>query len=397
MNNVMWDPVSGQPGSPGVSDPAKKGAVLRAMTTPTTPQRILVAMSGGVDSSVAAGLLVEQGFDVVGAFMRNGVKANPARSHRQGCCGLDDASDARRVADRLGIPFYALNFEDAFEELIGDFVHAYAEGRTPNPCIECNRKFKMGALLHLARRLDASAVATGHYARIERRADRWCVAQGADVDKDQSYVLFGLDQDVLEHTRLPLGHLTKREVRRHARRLELPVAEKPESMEICFVPTGDYRDVLRERAGDVLRPGPIVDQSGVVIGRHDGTASFTIGQRRGLPGGQRDPIYVTALDPETATVTVGDKGDLLRTRFVVRDVVWSGEAPPPRGTVLRGRMQIRAHHEPVPAAVTAVGDDTLDVVLDAPVEAVTPGQAAVLYGEDRVLVGGWITREEVAV
>ena len=367
------------------------------MTAPGRRERVLVAMSGGVDSSVAAALLKEQGHEVVGAFMRNGVKANSDRAHRQGCCGVDDALDARRVADRLEIPFYALNFEDAFEELIGDFVDSYARGETPNPCIECNRRFKMGALLHLARKLEASAIATGHYARVERHGDRWCIARGADADKDQSYVLFALDQEALAHTRLPLGTLVKSEVRAHARRLSLPVAEKPESMEICFVPTGDYRDILRERAPAVLQPGAILDGAGHEVGRHEGTAMFTIGQRRGLPGGQSDPIYVSDLDPETRTVTVGGKAALLRDRFAATNATWSGTPAPAVGATVRGRVKIRAHHEPVPGVLTVTGDDAFSVVLDEPAEAVTPGQAAVLYEGDRVLAGGWIARDEVPV
>ena len=367
------------------------------MTAARPRERVLVAMSGGVDSSVAAALLKEQGHEVIGAFMRNGVKANADRAHRQGCCGVDDALDARRVADRLDVPFYALNFEDAFDGLIDDFVKAYARGETPNPCIECNRRFKMGALLHLARKLKADTIATGHYARVERNGDRWCVATGADGDKDQSYVLFGLGQDALAHTRLPLGSLVKSEVRKHARRLALPVAEKPESMEICFVPTGDYRDILRERAPATFQPGKIVDLSGDEVGRHGGTAMFTIGQRRGLPGGQSEPIYVSDLDPETRTVTVGDKAALLRNSFSATGATWSGVSAPAIGSTLRGDVKIRAHHEPVPGVLTVTDDDAFSVLLDEPAEAVTPGQAAVLYEGDRILAGGWIARDEVAV
>ena len=354
-------------------------------------------MSGGVDSSVAAALLKEQGHEVIGAFMRNGVKANAERAHRQGCCGLEDSMDARRVADRLDVPFYALDYADAFEELIGDFVDAYGRGRTPNPCIECNRRFKMGSLMHLAHRIGATAVATGHYARLEKIDDRYAVAQGKDLDKDQSYVLFGLDQEALAHTLLPLGHLTKAEVRDHARRLELPVADKPESMEICFVPSGDYRDVLRERSASVFRPGRIVHTDGRDLGPHEGTASFTIGQRRGLPGGQKDALYVTALDPAANTVTVGSRADLLDQRFTADDITWSGAAPQPAGTTLRGLVKIRAHHVPVPATVTIDEAGGFEAVLDQPESAITPGQAAVLYDGDRILLGGWIVESGTRV
>ena len=355
-------------------------------------QRILVAMSGGVDSSVAAARLLEEGYDVVGAFMRNGVQAVPERAHRQGCCGIDDAQDARRVADRLGVPFYALNFEDAFDELIEEFVGAYAEGRTPNPCIECNRRFKMGALTGLARRIGASAVATGHYAAVAERDGRHCITRGLDAGKDQSYVLFSLGQDALATTLLPLGGLTKSQVRDQARKLDLPVAEKPESMEICFVPTGDYRDVVRERAPGALVPGPIIGPGDEVLGRHDGTALFTIGQRRGLPGGQKEPLYVTHLDPGTATVRVGHRDDVLTSTFSATGVVFSGAAPAPAGTELRGEVKIRSHHVPVPGTVTVRDDGRMDVVLDRPESAVTPGQAVVLYDGDAILLGGWITR-----
>lgn len=359
--------------------------------------RVLVAMSGGVDSSVAAALLKEAGHEVIGAFMRNGVKASAERAHRQGCCGVEDALDARRVADRLEIPFYALDYADAFEGLIGDFVDAYAKGRTPNPCIECNSRFKMGSLRHLAHKVGATAVATGHYARIERLGDRFSVAQGRDVDKDQSYVLFGLDQDALSHTLLPLGHLTKGEVREHARRLALPVAEKPESMEICFVPSGDYRDVLRERAPEVFDAGRIVHTDGRDLGEHEGTASFTIGQRRGLPGGQPEPLYVTDLDPATKTVTVGGRDDLLGERFTVSDVTFSGLSPQPAGATVRGDVKIRSHHVPVPGTITFDGDGGFEVALDRPEAAITPGQAAVVYRDGAIQFGGWIVESGTPV
>jgi len=354
--------------------------------------RILVAMSGGVDSSVAAGILLEEGYDVVGAFMRNGVASLPGRAHRQGCCGLDDAHDARRVADRLGVPFYVLDFSDAFDELIGEFVDTYVGGRTPNPCIECNRRFKLGALLKLADRLEATSVATGHYAEIVEREGRLRVARGQDVEKDQSYVLFSLGQEALARTRLPLGGLTKREVRDKAHSLGLPVAEKPESMEICFVPTGDYRDVVKERAPHAMSPGKIVHQDGRVLGEHEGTALFTVGQRRGLPGGQQSPLYVMDIQPETGTVRVGPRDAVQVTTFDAEGLVVSGVDEGKPGTSLRGDVKIRAHHTPIPGQVTFLGGGRFRVALDRPEAAITPGQAAVVYGGDEVLLGGWITR-----
>ena len=355
--------------------------------------RILVAMSGGVDSSVAAALLKDQGHEVIGAFMRNGVKAGTVRGRGQGCCGVEDALDARRVAERLDIPFYSIDLEEAFEGLIGEFVDAYARGDTPNPCIECNRRFKMGALRHLARRLGSPAVATGHYARIVERSGRLAVERGHDGEKDQSYVLFSLDQDALRATRFPLGDLTKAQVRAVARERNLPVAEKAESMEICFVPTGDYRDVLRERRPEVFAKGPIVDQSGRVLGEHGGTALFTVGQRRGLPGGQGRPIFVTEVRPETNTVVVGREEDVRTTRFLVTDGVFTGAPEGPPGTEVTGAIKIRSHHEAVPATITFEGDGAFRVTSGVPLFAVTPGQSAVLYDGDRVLLGGRISRE----
>ena len=355
--------------------------------------KVLVAMSGGVDSSVAAARLQEAGHDVVGAFMRNGVTRTAGVGPAQGCCGLEDARDARRVADRLGIPFYVVNLAEAFEGLVSDFTRSYVAGRTPNPCIECNRRFKFGSLLRLARDLDAGHVATGHYARIVELDGRRAIAMAPDRSKDQSYVLFPLTQEVLERTLLPLGSLTKAEVRAEARRFDLPVAAKAESMEICFVPSGDYRDVLRARRPDALVPGPIVNAAGQELGRHAGTALFTIGQRRGLPGGQGRALYVTALDPERATVTVGGREDLLSSGFVLEEVVWSGVTPVRPGTVWEGWIRIRHHHDPVPGEARLEPDGRVTCRLAEPASAVTPGQAGVLYdGQGRILLGGWIAQ-----
>ena len=362
-----------------------------------TQETILVAMSGGVDSSVAAARLKEAGHPVIGVFMRNGIQAGEGREHRQGCCSVEDALDARRVADQLDIPFYALNLEDAFDVLIDDFAAAYGEGRTPNPCIECNRRFKLGALLNLAGKLGAEAVATGHYARVSEQGGRLAVEQAATLEKDQSYVLFSLEQDVLQKVRFPLGELEKAEVRAEARRFGLRTAEKPESMEICFVPSGDYRDVLKDRIPDDLKPGVILDRAGETLGQHGGTPLFTIGQRRGLPGGQDRALYVTALDPTAGTVTVGHREDLLGSTCIATDVVWSGAARSEPGTVWDGRVKIRHHHAGAQARVTALPGEQVQIVFEEPQSAITPGQAAVLYAGGRIMLGGWIASAHMDV
>ncbi|MSR74369.1 MAG: tRNA 2-thiouridine(34) synthase MnmA [Planctomycetes bacterium] len=353
-------------------------------------ERILVAMSGGVDSSVAAALLQEAGHEVIGAFMRNGVPAEAGRQHRQGCCGIEDAHDARRVADALGIRFYAVDLEARFEELIEGFAESYATGRTPNPCIECNRAFKFGSLLGLAEDLGAVAVATGHYAKLESRNGRTCVARGLDHDKDQSYVLWPLTQHVLARTRLPLGGMTKAMVRAEAERFGLRVANKPESMDICFVPGGDYRAIVRARRPEAFEPGDIVDESGRILGLHNGIAGFTVGQRRGLPGGQVQPLHVLEVDPVNKRVVVGTRDALISSACTLENVVWSGCASLALGECVAGLVQIRAHHEAVAAEVSQTAEG-VRIVFGAPAEAVTPGQSAVLYDENGgILLGGVI-------
>lgn len=350
-------------------------------------------MSGGVDSSVAAALLLDAGHEVTGAFLRSGIDAGPrAAAGRQGCCSATDAADAARVAEILGIPFYALDFERGFDEIVRSFADAYADGRTPNPCVLCNRDLKFGRLLQFARAIDVDVVATGHYAGLAERAGRRALRVPKDAAKDQTYVLFPLTQDQLGRTTFPLAALTKAEVRSIAGARGLPVAEKPESMEICFVPGGDYREVVRARRPDALTPGEVVDErTGATVGRHGGVGSVTIGQRRGLGVTQAEPVYVTRVDPMTNRVFVGGTDDLMRRSVVVTGWNPVAAAGPAQGSPLRGAAKVRRNHTAAPAVALAEPDGSIRVEFDAPVRAPAPGQALVLYDDDGyVLGGGWI-------
>ncbi|MEM7204667.1 MAG: tRNA 2-thiouridine(34) synthase MnmA [Planctomycetota bacterium] len=344
-------------------------------------RRVLVALSGGVDSSVAALRLVQAGHEVIGVFMRNGVSggANAAARERS-CCSASDARDAADVADRLGIPFYSLDYEREFSALIDHFAAEYRRGRTPNPCVLCNQHLKFGHVLSLADALGASQVATGHYARIHDGRLRRAV----DRDKDQTYYLFGIDAGLLPRICFPLGDLDKPQVRAMAHEAGLVTAAKRESMEICFVPDGRYREVVRTRGG-AGTAGVFVDREGRVLGEHDGVDGFTVGQRRGLPA-LGTPHFVTQIRPADGTVVLGERAALEATEALVRDVNWL--APP----ATRAAVQIRARAKPQPARVEALDADAtrLRVTFAEPVSAVTPGQAAVFYDGDVVLGGGWI-------
>ncbi|MCK6455469.1 MAG: tRNA 2-thiouridine(34) synthase MnmA [Phycisphaerae bacterium] len=356
--------------------------------------RVVVAMSGGVDSSVAAALLVERGYDVVGVFMRVGRRDSeseilPIAPSHQGCCSAVDAADARRVAGRLGIPFYALNFESEFDRLIDRFADEYAAARTPNPCVLCNQWLKFGRLIDYANTLGASRVATGHFARVELAPHGVILRRGLDPAKDQSYVLFGVPADALRRTLFPLGELTKSDVRATAKRLGLPVHDKPESQDICFAPDRDYAGVVRARRADAFRPGEIRHRDGRIVGRHPGLPNFTIGQRHGLRIALGAPVYVTHLDPMTNTVTVGPREDLACRTFEADDVRWIG---PPPGAPFAADVKIRYNHAPAPARIAPLTSQRVRVTFDEPQSAVAPGQAAVVYSGDVVLGGGWIDR-----
>jgi tRNA-specific 2-thiouridylase len=349
------------------------------------PERVLVAMSGGVDSSVAAAALVAQGYDVVGATMKlfcygESVPDRP-------CCSLDSINDARDVCHSLGIPHYVLNLEDRFSlHVIQNFVSEYSRGRTPIPCVRCNSFTKFRDLLAHADALGCSAIATGHYA-IARDGRLY---RGRDTAKDQSYFLWGVDRAVVARMLTPVGELTKAETRAHARRLGMATADKPESVEICFVPDDDYVTVLEQHLpanAPSLIPGPLVSTSGEVIGVHEGFARYTIGQRKGLPGGAREPRYVVAIRPESREVVVGGLDDLLGHRLRLEEVNWLADPLTTGDTCL---AQIRYRATAVPATVVAADGNTLDLALATPIRAITPGQSGVLYARDGQVLGGGV-------
>ncbi|MEM1011276.1 MAG: tRNA 2-thiouridine(34) synthase MnmA [Planctomycetota bacterium] len=360
-------------------------------------KKVVLAMSGGVDSSVAAALLLREGYDVVGCFMRNGAAqqdeaetcSTSTKKHKQGCCSVNDAADARRVADRLGIPLYVLNFEQEFGRIIDYFVAEYDAGRTPNPCVRCNDWLKFGRLHDYAEAVGADYVASGHYARIEHTDAGPRLLRGVDRLKDQSYVLFGASEGRLAHMLLPVGGYEKHEIRQLAEELDLPVFNKPDSQEICFVPDQNYASLV-DRRGIGTRPGEVVDTAGNKLGEHDGFQRYTIGQRRGLRLAVGRPIYVVDTDAETNRVVVGDKTDVLSDGLIASSI--NVLSPEITSAERRCEAKIRYNAEPVPAAVRRTGEDELRVEFDEPQAAVAPGQAVVCYADDTVLAGGWIDR-----
>jgi tRNA-specific 2-thiouridylase len=383
--------------------------------------RVVLAMSGGVDSSVAAHLLTAEGHEVIGVFMRHGEQSPAAGSrergagnnkgaivnldsplpapcsplhHKQGCCTAADAEDARRVADKLGIPFYALNLQAEFGRIIDYFVAEYIAGRTPNPCVQCNNWIKFGKLFDYADSVGAEFIATGHYARLESRADGTvALSRGIDAAKDRSYVLFGIRRELLRRMMLPIGHYEKPDIRRMAANLGLRVAEKKDSQEICFVSRGRYDEFVRRRSHAVTA-GELVTTAGAVVGEHNGIESFTVGQRKGLGVALGDRKFVVRIETDSNRVVIGDRDELDRSELVARDTNWldscSGNAI---GEPRRCYAQIRYNAAAHPATMKLLPERLLHIEFDEPQFAVTPGQAVVCYDADdnqRVLGGGWI-------
>ena len=360
-------------------------------------------MSGGVDSSASAVLLRAQGYDVIGLFMRSGAVEETAcavgtsgtlpivqpTSNKQGCCSASDAADARRVADRLDIPFHALNFRDAFGRIKDYFADEYLAGRTPNPCVMCNNWLKFGKLWDFARQVGAEFIASGHYARIVpmEGESRPALVRGVDPGKDQSYVLFGLDRGLLDRVMFPVGTYHKEEIRQLAREAGLRVADKPDSQEICFVPDHDYAGFIRRHRGECDTAGELVDTAGNIVGRHSGFEQFTIGQRRGLGIGFGAPRYVVAVDAVSRQVVIGTREDLARRELEADRVNWLVDEVPAKFACT---AKIRYLHTPAPAEVQCLEENRLRVTFADPQFGVAPGQAVVFYDGDRVLGGGWI-------
>jgi tRNA-uridine 2-sulfurtransferase len=354
-------------------------------------QRVVVAMSGGVDSSTTAWFLKEKGYEVIGATMCIGMmdktQGGPAR-----CCGLGDIEDARRVALQLEIPFYVFHLREEFEkEVIQYFCEEYIKGRTPNPCILCNERMKFGSFLKMALELEADFIATGHYARLDfdERIGRTLLKKGVDRRKDQSYVLFSLTQDQLRHTLFPLGEHRKEEVRKKALQLGLRVHDKPESQEVCFIQESSYHSFLSERLKESIEPGPIVDREGNVLGKHKGIPFYTIGQRRGLRLAKGKPLYVIGIDREKNGIVVGGEEEVYGDTFIVDSVNWIV----PQKMISSShntQVKIRYNHPGSEASISPKGEGELEVKFKSPQKAITPGQAAVFYDGETVLGGGWI-------
>lgn len=359
--------------------------------------RVLVALSGGVDSSVSALLLQQQGYDVVGVFLRNGVaKEHDARPAKQGCCSAEDSRDAALVADRLGIPYHAVDMEKEFVGIMDYFADAYRKGHTPNPCIRCNRDIKFGALWNMADALGAEFLATGHYARIQQGSSGPRLLRGMDPNKDQSYVLFPLPEERLARTLLPVGELQKSETRKIAEDAGLPVFGKPDSVEICFVPSGDYRDLLRKRGG-LGTPGRIVDQAGKIWAEHDGHAGFTRGQRRGLGFAATEPMYVLDIIPETGDVLVGPRASTGCDGADVEEFHTFGCGLEVGEVWKDVEVQFRSTPGGVGAEVSCLEPGKIQVSFHGPAASVNPGQGLAVYRGERLLGGGWVSATRSSV
>ncbi len=360
--------------------------------------RVLVAMSGGVDSSVVAAQLASEGYDVVGVTLQL-YDHGAALAKKGACCAGRDIHDARRVAEEMGFPHYVLDYENKFKEsVIDEFADAYLAGATPVPCIRCNERVKFRDLLETAKDLEADCMATGHYIQRFEGPEKAELHKAADGDRDQSYFLFSTKQDQLDYLRFPLGHLkSKAETRDLARKFGLPVADKPDSQDICFVPNGSYAAVIEKLRPEAADPGDIVHLDGEVLGQHKGIIHYTVGQRRGLGIGGREPLYVIKLDANTKQVIVGPKEALATRTFPIKEVNWLGDEPFEGVAEREVAVRVRSTRAPRPAIIRATSATTATVELLSPEEGVSPGQACVFYDQDgtRIYGGGWITRDEI--
>jgi len=355
--------------------------------------KVVVAMSGGVDSSVAAALLKEEGYQVIGVTMQiwPRAKQEDRGNGSGGCCGLDAVEDAKRVAYKLNIPHYVMNFRDIFaQKVIADFCQEYSLGRTPNPCIRCNQYIKFGALLERANQLGADFIATGHYARIEinEATGTYLLKMGVDRHKDQSYFLYPLTQEQLGHTLFPVGNFVKGRIKEIVRELEFPVAAKPESQEICFIPDDDYPKFLKAYIPQAAKPGAVLDERGNTLGRHRGILFYTIGQRKGLGISTKEPLYVIAIEPEKNTIVVGSKEATYGSELITSGLNWITTAKPEQPITVKAKIRYR--HQEAEAEVTPLSDDKVYVKFKEPQMAITPGQAIVFYDRDIVIGGGTI-------